>query len=110
MRISHATTLPLAAAPMVGRGDIHVLAILGYGAAGEADALGAEHRRKLVVGQRMARILLLDQLLTLRLSTSNGVSAPSGPFDPSEKKKRSSITPCGVCAYLLATARLTVEG
>ena len=35
---------------------------------------------------------------------------PSGPFTDSLKNERNSITPCGVCAYLLETARLTVEG
>ena len=35
---------------------------------------------------------------------------PSGPFTDSLKNERSSITPWGVCAYLLETARLTVEG
>ena len=38
------------------------------------------------------------------------MSPPSGPFTDSLKNERSSSTPCGVCAYLLATARLTVEG
>src|ERR1035437_6123810 len=47
---------------------------------------------------------------TLRFSSTSGRSPPSGPFTPSLKKKRSSYTPCDVCTYLLATARLTVEG
>src|SRR5580698_5819672 len=38
------------------------------------------------------------------------MAPPSGPLTDSLKNERSSRTPCGVCAYLLATARLTVEG
>src|SRR5580700_3506784 len=48
--------------------------------------------------------------LTSRFSVSSDMPPPSGPFTASLKNERSSITPCGVCAYLLATARLTVEG
>src|SRR2546429_652916 len=48
--------------------------------------------------------------LTSRFNVSSDMSPPSGPFTDSLKNERSSRTPCGVCAYLLATARLTVEG
>src|SRR5580700_10236635 len=48
--------------------------------------------------------------LTSRFSVSSDIPPPSGPFTASLKNERSSITPCGVCAYLLATARLTVDG
>src|ERR1022692_3586823 len=47
---------------------------------------------------------------TMRFSSSNGVELPEGPCTASEKKYRNSKTPCGVWTYLLATARLTVEG
>src|SRR6266404_1697564 len=47
---------------------------------------------------------------TSRFSVSNDIPLPSGPFTDSLKNDRNSSTPCGVCAYLLATARLTVEG
>ena len=47
---------------------------------------------------------------TRRFSESSDISPPCGPFTDSEKKLRSSSTPCGVWTYLLATARLTVEG
>src|SRR5215467_5344716 len=48
--------------------------------------------------------------LTRRFSVSSDMPLPSGPFTDSLKKERSSRTPCGVCAYLLATALLTVDG
>ncbi len=47
---------------------------------------------------------------TRRLRMSSEVLPPSGPCTLSLKKYRNSNTPCGVWAYLLATARLTVEG
>src|SRR5260221_1747715 len=48
--------------------------------------------------------------LTTRFSVSSDIPLPSGPFTDSLKNERNSSAPCGVCAYLLATARLTVEG
>src|SRR6266446_5036449 len=48
--------------------------------------------------------------LTSRLRVSSDIPPPSGPFTDSLKNDRSSSTPWDVCAYLLATARLTVEG
>src|SRR6266704_2909644 len=48
--------------------------------------------------------------LTRRFNVSSDIPPPSGPFTDSLKKDRNSRTPCDVCAYLLATARLTVEG
>src|SRR5437773_7687850 len=47
---------------------------------------------------------------TNRFKVSRDIPPPSGPFTDSLKKDRSSSTPCEVCAYLLATARLTLEG
>src|SRR6266704_2140273 len=47
---------------------------------------------------------------TRRFKVSRDIPPPSGPFTDSLKNDRSSSTPCEVCAYLLATARLTVEG
>src|SRR5437879_9928994 len=47
---------------------------------------------------------------TRRFKISSEVPPPSGPCTLSEKKYRNSNTPCGVWTYLLATARLTVEG
>src|SRR5215472_18971033 len=48
--------------------------------------------------------------LTRRFKVNNDMPPPSGPFTDSLKNERSSRTPWGVCAYLLATARLTVDG
>src|SRR5262249_49943481 len=48
--------------------------------------------------------------LTFRFTIKSDVPLPMGPLTASEKKNRSSNTPCGVCANLLATARLTVDG
>src|SRR5579863_3101282 len=48
--------------------------------------------------------------LTSRFSVSRDMPPPSGPFTDSLKNDRNSKTPCEVCAYLLATARLTVDG
>src|SRR5215472_18460455 len=47
---------------------------------------------------------------TRRFRVSSDIAPPSGPFTDSLKNERSSSTPCGVWAYLLATARLTVDG
>src|ERR1700691_2943112 len=47
---------------------------------------------------------------TRRFRISSDVPPPSGPCTLSEKKYRNSNTPCCVWTYLLATARLTVEG
>jgi len=64
----------------------------------------------MVVVEWVVGIFFLDQFFTLRVSTISGVFAPSGPLAPSEKKKRSSKTPCGVWTYLFDTARPTVDG
>src|SRR5271169_872082 len=48
--------------------------------------------------------------LTRRFKIRSEVPPPSGPCTLSEKKYRNSNTPWGVWTYLLATARLTVEG
>ena len=47
---------------------------------------------------------------TSRFRVCSDMLLPSGPLTDSEKNERNSRTPCGVCAYLLETARLTVEG
>jgi len=59
----------------------------------------------LLVGQRRDGSSSSMSFFTRRLRMSNDVFAPSGPCTLSEKKYRNSNTPCGVCAYLLATAQ-----
>jgi len=60
--------------------------------------------------ERLGAVFFSIIFLTRRLSVSSDMPLPSGPFTDSLKKERNSRTPCEVCAYLLATARLTVEG
>ena len=42
--------LGVALAALVGRGDIHVLAVLGDRAAGQLDSLGLEYHGQLIIG------------------------------------------------------------
>ena len=52
-------------APLVCRGNFHVLAVLRYRAASDVDALGFEQGGDLFVGERLCAVLFLDHLLHL---------------------------------------------
>jgi len=95
---------------LVGAGDAQIFAILGDGAARDADAAVGQHLGDVIVGERVRAVFLIDHFLDQPLERRQGHSRALGPFTDSLKNERSSITPCGVCAYLLETARLTVEG
>jgi hypothetical protein len=46
---------------------IHIFAVFSHGASGELDALRLECRRKLVVGQGMTCVFVLNELANLSL-------------------------------------------
>jgi len=58
-----------------------------------------------LVGRPSSSIIFLTQAL----EREQRHAAAFRPFTDSLKKERNSSTPCEVCAYLLATARLTVK-
>src|SRR5215471_13251559 len=93
-------------AALMCRWNSHVLAVFGDGTAGHLNTFGLQTLGNGFVRQRTGSIILF----TLRFKISKGVAVPPGPCTASEKKYRNSYTPWGVCAYLLETARLTVDG
>src|ERR1039458_6139926 len=48
--------------PQIGREDAQFVAVFGDGAAGDGDAFGGEHLHDFLVGQRAARILILENV------------------------------------------------
>src|SRR5215470_11402019 len=60
-----------------------------------------------VNGLRASSASIIFLILNLMILVET--SSPSSLTMPSVKKRRSSITPCGVCAYLPLTTRETVE-
>src|ERR1017187_8776646 len=48
--------------PQIGREDAQFVAVFGDGAAGDGDAFGGEHLHDFLVGQRAARILILENI------------------------------------------------
>src|SRR5580658_9692057 len=53
--------------PLMRGGNIHVFAIFGHGTACELDALRLQECGELVVGERMARVFVFDELFYLAL-------------------------------------------
>src|SRR6185437_1005062 len=53
--------------PLMRRGNIHILTILGHRAPRDLDAVCLQHGRELVVGQRFAGVFFLNQLAHLPL-------------------------------------------
>ena len=102
--------LLFADAALVRGRDLHVLPVLRHRAAGHLMPSRCSIAVICSSVSGLVRILLLDHLLDLALQQQQRRAAARRPCTASEKKYRSSKTPCGVCTYLLATARLTVEG
>src|ERR1700732_544011 len=87
---------------LMGAGNAHIFAIFRHRAARDVNAGVIELFRDLIVSERLCAVFFFYHFLDMPL--------PSGPCTDSLKKERNSSTPCDVCAYLLATARLTVDG
>src|SRR5579863_699555 len=62
-RIGSAVSAPA----LVSGWNIHVFAIFGDGAAGEVNALRLQHGGELIVGERMARVFVFNELAHLAL-------------------------------------------
>ena len=93
-----------------GRVVAKLLAVLHDGAARERDAPLFQQRAELLVRQRLLGVLTLDETLDDRLGLSRGDVLPVSVRALRDVKRlRSATTPVGSSAYLLATARLTVD-
>src|SRR5579863_9105318 len=83
------------AAPALMRGrDIHILAVFRDGAPGELDALRLKHRGELVVGERMTRIFVFDQLADLAFEHEQrrvGAFRAVGTFGEKETQLKNAL-------------------
>src|SRR5262245_24398091 len=95
--------------PLVGGRDLQLLAVLRDGAAREHQPLLLEDADDLRIAERLARVLVLDDLADPLLDGHHDTESPYELLMPLWKKYLSSNTPCGVCMYLLLTTRLTVD-
>src|SRR4051812_24850517 len=65
-------------APLMSRGNFHVLPIFGDSAPGHIDAFGLETCGDLFVSERMSRVFFVDHLLDLALQQQQGGLAARG--------------------------------
>ena len=93
------------------RQDTKLLAVLGHRPARDVDADTLQRAGDLLVAQGLPGILGLHQRLDLVPTDSDDTTVElSLRAIPLWKKYFNSNTPCGVWAYLLDVARLTVDG
>jgi hypothetical protein len=65
--------------------------------------------RRCTVAERLPGVFLRDDLAIFSFTLSADTSDPCPPRRLDVKKYLSSNVPCGVCTYLPAVARLTVD-
>src|ERR1700691_90998 len=72
---------------LVGAGYAQIFAVLGYCAAGYVDALSLEHTGNQIIGQGLARIFFIDQLLDLAFEQHERGAASLRAMDAFREKE-----------------------
>src|ERR1022692_3934165 len=68
-------------APLMGGWYLHILPVLGHGAACNVDALALQHGSNLLVGEGLGAILLFDHFLHFALQQQKWRAAAQWPLD-----------------------------